>query len=102
MPYMGDSCAANYIANRENTPLQGDISSVAAAQMMFFYIFGIQPGFDDSIRICPVKNRPAQNMQVENARLRGKTFAVNITGNTFTVKYDGKQLQAAVGETITI
>ena len=46
MPYMGDSCAANRMENREDTPLQGDISSVSAAQMIFFYIFGIQPGFD--------------------------------------------------------
>lgn len=102
MPYMGDSCAANYMANRENTPLQGDISSVSAAQMMFFYIFGIQPGFDNSIRICPVKNRPAENMQIENARLRGKRFAVKITGNTYTVEYDGKQIESSIGETVTI
>ena len=102
MPYLGDSCAANYMANRENTPLQGDISSVSAAQMIFFYIFGIQPGFDNSIRICPVKNRPAENMQIENARLRGKRFAVKITGNTYTVDYDGKQIEASIGETVTI
>ena len=102
MPYMGDSCTANMIANRENTPLQGDISSVSAAQMIFFYIFGITPGFDGSIRICPVKNRPAVNMEVENARLRGKVFAVKITGNTYTVIYDSKRIEAAIGETITI
>ena len=36
MPYMGDSCAANMIMNREDTPLQGDISSVSAAQMIFY------------------------------------------------------------------
>ena len=102
MPYMGDSCAANHIANRETTPLQGDISSVSAAQMIFFYIFGIQPGFDGSIRICPVKNRPVQNMQIENARLQGKTFAVKVTGDTFTVEYNGKQLQAVIGKTVTI
>lgn len=102
MPYMGDSCAANRIANRENTPLQGDISSVSAAQMIFFYIFGITPDFDGSIRICPVKNRPSQNMTIENARLQGKTFAVKISGDHYTVNYDGRQLQAAIGETITI
>ena len=102
MPYLGDSCAANHMANRETTPLQGDISSVSAAQMIFFYIFGITPGFDDSIRICPVKNRPAENMQIENARLRGKTFAVKITGDTYTVDFDGKQIKATIGESVTI
>lgn len=102
MPYMGDSCAANYMANRETTPLQGDISSVSAAQMIFFHIFGITPNFDGSIRICPVKNRPAENMTIENARLRGKPFAVRITGDTYTVEYDGKQRQAAIGDPITI
>ena len=102
MPYMGDSCAANYMANRETTPLQGDISSVSAAQMIFFYIFGITPGFDDNIRICPVKNRPAEKMQIENVRLRGKTFAVAIAGSIYTVTYDGKQIQANVGDAVTI
>lgn len=102
MPYMGDSCAANMIANRETTPLQGDISSVSAAQMIFFYIFGITPGFDGSIRICPVKNRPAPNMEITNARLQGKTFAVKVTGNTYTVNYDGRQIHAAIGKTVII
>lgn len=102
LPYMGDSCAANMIANRETTPLQGDISSVSAAQMIFFYIFGITPGFDGSIRICPVKNRPAQNMTVENARLQGKTFSVKINGSSYTVVYNGTEQTASVGETITI
>ena len=70
--------------------------------MIFFYIFGIQPGFDGSVRICPVKNRPAENMQIENARLRGKTFAVKITGNTYTVNFGGTQIEAVIGETVTI
>lgn len=102
MPYMGDSCAANMIANREDTPLQGDISSVSAAQMIFFYIFGIQPAFDGSIRICPVKNRPAENMTIENARIQGKIFSVKITGDRYTVECGGKVYPAAVGEKITI
>lgn len=102
MPYMGDSCAANMIANRENTPLQGDISSTAFAQMMFFFIMGITPHFDGKITICPVKNRPAEAMRVENAHLRGKTFTVDVQGDRFTVTCAGKTYAAAVGETITL
>ena len=102
MPYMGDSCAANRIANRETTPLQGDISSVSAAQMIFFYIFGIYPDFDGSVAIHPVKNRPAENMQIENARLCGKVFSVKINGDAFTVECDGKKQTAAIGQTIKI
>ena len=102
MPYMGDSCAANRIANRETTPLQGDISSVSAAQMIFFYIFGIQPSFDGSIRISPVKNRPAENMQIQNARLQGKMFSVKITGDSYIVEHAGNQLHARIGQVIII
>lgn len=102
MPYMGDSCAANRIANRENTPLQGDISSVAAAQMIFFYIFGITPAFDGSIRICPVKNRPAENMRVENARLCGKTFCVEVNGDHYRVTCEGKTYHGQIGETVVL
>ena len=102
MPYMGDSCAANRIANRETTPLQGDISSVSAAQMIFFYIFGIYPDFDGSVAIRPVKNRPAENMQIENARIWGKVFSVKISGDVFTVECNGEKQTAAIGQTIKI
>ena len=102
MPYMGDSCAANMILNRENTPLQGDISSVSAAQMIFFYIFGIKPDFDGNIAITPVKNRPAENMRIDNARLCGKVFSVVIEKDSFTVCVDNNKYIAKIGETITI
>jgi hypothetical protein len=102
LPYMGDSCASNMILNRENTPLQGDISSVSCAQMVFFYIFGITPSFDGSVTICPVKNRPAENMTVENARLCGKTFSVSISADSFTVRFGKKELTEKIGNRITI
>lgn len=103
MPYMGDSCAANIIANRESTPLQGDISSTAFAQMMFFFIFGITPCFDGKITVSPVKNRPAKNMKIENARLCGKTFSVEIfEDDTFKVSCGTEIKAAEIGQTITL
>ena len=102
MPYMGDSCAANMKLNRENTPLQGDISSVSCAQMVFFYIFGITPGFDGRITVSPVRHRPAERMSVENARLCGKVFSVAVDGSRFTVRIGDRILTASVGETVTI
>lgn len=100
MPYMGDSCAANMMMNREDTPLQGDISSVSAAQMIFYFIFGIRADFDGNISVSPVKNRPAENMRIDNARLCGKVFSVDIHGEFFTVIVNGKDLNAHIGETI--
>lgn len=103
MPYMGDSCAANMIANREDTPLQGDISSVSAAQMIFYYIFGIRADFDGNIIISPVKNRPAKCMKIENARLCGKVFSVDVTENDhFQVELNSTVLTAKIGEQIVI
>lgn len=102
MPYLGDSCAANMILNRESTPLQGDISSVSCAQMIFFYIFGIQPQFDGAVLISPVKNRPAEKMCVSHVRLCGKVFDVEVDGDTFRVQLDDKRLIARVGECIKI
>lgn len=102
LPYLGDSCAANFIENREDTPLQGDISSVSCAQMMFFYLCGIQAHFDGSVTVCPVKNRPCQEMKMENARLCGKIFSLSVTNDTFTVTCDGITYSAAVGETVTL
>jgi len=102
LPYLGDSCAANMIHNRETTPLQGDISSVSCAQMIFFYIFGITPHFDGSITVCPVKNRPAERMRIDNARLCGKVFSVCIDGDRFAVIHEEKELTAKIGETLAL
>ncbi len=101
-PYMGDSVAANMIRNRETTPLQGNIHAIGCAQMVFFSIFGVKPNFDGTVEICPVKNRPAENMEAENVRLCGKVFGVKITGDTFTVVHAGKESKASVGEKIII
>ncbi len=101
-PYLGDSCASNYMANRENTPLQGDISSVSCAQMMFFFIFGIKPDFEGNITVSPAKVRPAENMEIENARLCQKVFSVKICGDKFTVAIDGVEKTALIGEKIVI
>lgn len=103
MPYMGDSCAANMIANREDTPLQGDISSVSCAQMIFFYIFGIRADFEGNITVSPVKSRPAKNMKIENARLCGKIFSVEVfEDNTFKVCFGDAAKTAKIGEAIEL
>ena len=78
------------------------ISSVSCAQMVFFYIFGITPSFDGSVTIYPVKNRPAENMTVENARLCGKTFSVSVGSDSFTVRFGKKELTEKIGNSITI
>ena len=102
LPYLGDSCVAGMMLNNEITPLQGDISSVSGAQMIFYYIFGIKPSFDGSITVSPVATRPAENMRVDNARLAGKVFSVDIKGDKFTVEIDGKSYTAIIGESIII
>lgn len=102
LPYLGDSCAANMIMNREDTPLQGDISSTSCAQMIFYYIFGIRAQFDGTITVSPVKHRPANKMKIENARLCGREFAVEVCDNSFTVCADGVTLSAKIGEKITL
>ena len=101
MPYMGDSCAANMMMNREDTPLQGDISSVSCAQMIFYYIFGIRADFDGNISVSPVKNRPAESMKIENARLCGTVFSVEVTGDVFSVTRGEETFKAKVGEKIS-
>lgn len=38
LPYLGDSVAANMLLDREDTPLQADISSTCCAQTILFFI----------------------------------------------------------------
>ena len=102
LPYMGDSCAANIIANRENTPLQGDISSTSVAQTVFYGVFGIKPHFDGRVTVCPAKDLPTKKMTLDNIRLLGRHFAVEIDGDKFCVTCNGKTQTATLGETIEL
>lgn len=102
LPYMGDSCAANMMQNRDDTPLQGDISSVSGAQMIFFFVFGITPDFDGSITVSPVPHRPTDKMTIENVRLQDKVFSVSVGGDEFSVDYNGTTYSARIGEKIIL
>ncbi|MBQ4527145.1 MAG: hypothetical protein II998_03645 [Clostridia bacterium] len=102
LPYLGDSCAANMLFNREDTPLQGDISSVSCAQMMIFYLLGIYVSFDGTICIRPAKFRPADKITADNIKIRDKEFSIHIDGDTFSVIYNGTENKAPVGEEIVI
>ena len=102
MPYMGDSVTANMVMAREDTPLHGDIASVGCAQTIFYSIFGIKATFDSKVTIAPVKNRPAENMKAENAKLCGKVFTVEITGDTFTVMTASMTQTAKIGQQIVL
>lgn len=102
LPYLGDSCAANMVLNRPDTPLQGDLSSVSCAQMIIFAMFGIRVGFDGNISISPVKNFPAQQLTLSNVKLRGKEFTISIEGEEFVVSVGNTHHRAERGKTITI
>ncbi len=102
LPYMGDSCAANMLEDREDTPLQADISSVSCAQMILFKLCGISVSPDGSIRIKPSKIRPAENIRVENFTLRGRTFTLSIAGDEFEVITADSAKHSAIGGEIVI
>lgn len=102
VPYLGDSCAANMQFNREDTPLQGDVHAMNCAQMMAFWMLGIRVHFDGTIDISPAKHRPASKIDADDFKIRGKVFSVHTNDDTFTVLYDGKELSAQIGDTITI
>lgn len=102
LPYLGDSCAAGMMLNNEITPLQGDISSVSGAQMIFYYVFGIRPEFDGTVAVSPVAHRPSENMRIDNVRLADKVFSVQINGNEFTVNYNDQTIKSVIGKSVII
>lgn len=102
LPYLGDSCAANMLFNREDTPLQGDISSVSCAQMMIFYILGIYADFGGDIVINPPKVRPASKISAEGIKIRNKVFSIYIDGDNFSVEYNNKITTAKIGEKVVL
>lgn len=102
LPYMGDSCAANMLVDRDDTPLQADISSASCAQTILFGACGISVGTDGSVKICPPDVLPASHIRVEDMRLRGRCFTLEITEKDFTVKTDGKATTLPRGAAYTL
>ena len=71
--------------------------------MIFYYVFGIRADFNGNISVSPVKNRPADCMKIENARLCGKVFSVEIfADDTFEVIYEGRSFVSEIGQKINI
>nr|MBQ4318542.1 hypothetical protein [Clostridia bacterium] len=102
LPYLGDSCAANMLEDREDTPLQADISSASCAQMMIFNMCGIKADFDGKIRITPAKSLPADFIRLENVKLRGKIFTLTIENGEYTVEYNGTVVKNNLGVTAVL
>ncbi len=102
LPYMGDSYAANMLFDREDTPLQADISSASCAQTILFGVCGIDVQADRTIKICPPKEFPAERICVKDMRLLGKCFSLCIDKGSFWVDYDEKHMTGVLGDTIII
>ena len=102
LPYIGDSVAANMLFDREDTPLQADISSVSIAQTLLFGACGIRVLPGRGIRICPPECRPAGHIAVKDFCLCGKTFSLDITGDTYTVLFGGAEYAGRTGKDETV
>jgi hypothetical protein len=85
LPYIGDSIAANMLFDREDTPLQADISSVSCAQAILFGVCGISVNNNGSVTVAPPKNRPVKAFKVENVNLCGFNFSVFANEDSFEV-----------------
>ena len=85
LPYLGDSVAANMLLDREDTPLQADISSACCAQTILFGVCGISAEANGTVTVCPPENRPVSRFTMENICLCGIRFSVTAGENRFTV-----------------
>lgn len=100
LPYLGDSVAANMLLDREDTPLQADISSTCCAQTILFGVCGITVETNGTVVVCPPKNRPVKNFRMENIILCGIHFSVSVDDNRFeVVQFNNQQEQHFSGIT---
>ena len=102
LPYWGDSFVAHEIDYRKDTPLQCTLDSVAVAQCMIFGTFGISADFDGTIAIHPSLPDFARFMSLQNVKLRGTTFDVDVTPNNFTITVGNKRLTVPSGKTVLL
>ena len=85
LPYIGDSVAANMLLDREDTPLQADISSVSCVQAVLFGVCGISVNTNGTVTVSPPKNRPTKTFKVENINLCGIRLSVFVNEDQFEV-----------------
>lgn len=102
LPYLGDSCAANMLLHREDTPLQADISSVSLTQTILFKLSGVSIDFDGKVHICPPKNHLTETLIFENFKLRDYCFTLKIDGTHYEVSLNDKIYSAPCGEEVVI
>jgi len=98
LPYLGDSCAAYTKLQREDTPLQCDISSTSLAGMMIFGLCGIAADFDGNVTICPPRHHVCRDLSLSGVRLRGLTFDLTVHGEAYTVTCGGTSVTKNCGE----
>lgn len=101
-PYLGDSVSAEKRMQREDTPLQCDISSVSLAQVVLFGLSGVSVSFDKTITIAPPVRRIADKLTYKGFCLAGKSFDLEIDGDRFTVTTKDREITARIGEKIVI
>jgi len=102
LPYMGDSCAANMMLQREDTPLQADISSVSLAQTILFKLSGVSLDFDGHLSICPPKNHLAEKICYHNFKLGNHIFNLMIDGDSYELEIGGCRYSKKCGQDIKI
>lgn len=102
VPYQGDSSAANIRLQREDTPLQADINSIACVQTILFHMCGIKAQFDGSIVISPAKVLPARRICLRGMRLRGHDFSLVIENGFFTVTEGSNVYSEKLGGNVTL
>ncbi|MBE6569770.1 MAG: hypothetical protein E7658_06100 [Ruminococcaceae bacterium] len=102
LPYMGDSCAANMLMQRVDTPLQAGISSVSCAQTIVFGVCGIHVRSDGSVYIKPPKVFPAGELELKDVKIRGLCFSVEIRGGKFTVRQGEEAVTKDLGESLEL
>lgn len=102
MPYWGDSIAANSKDYRRDTPLQCTFDGVAAAQCVIFGVFGVSVGADGKIMIRPAPLPFARHLRLRGLHLRGRTLDIEVDGDHFKVRCEGRSLRSRLGQTIRL
>jgi len=64
------------------------ISGLTGAEAILFGLFGLQPGLDGSLRICP-QLPPGESATLTGLRYRGHTLDISVASGQLTVTVDG-------------
>lgn len=102
LPYMTDSQVTNYMAAREDSPLQNAVGALAGAQCIIWGLFGVEINDDFDLMINPRPTTLAKTISLKGLKIRDKEIDISVRGKIFELKVNGVKSRHKTGTRVKV